>query len=112
MWYINQIDDDTFILYVRISFFNANTGKIIVFQNSNYTINSASPDKMFFRMILNKNTKIFNNSTPINVRELINSEEYIEKFNNTFENFNNLKQLFPNGSVFDFETGTYINNNS
>lgn len=108
-----DITGDTYVGYSRFSFYNAKTGKIVVFYNKDNE-QKTTPEKMYFKTVLNFNDKTWYFDTPgfINgvgyARELKNSDKYIQKYNNTFENFNNLQQNYPSGNTFDFETGKYI----
>ena len=110
MWVTNST------LYLRISFYNAKTGKVSVFynfDNSNYT----SPEKMYFKVDFSHENGIYNidtnsntgNNPNIAAYELgYNSNKlYLNKYNKTFDNYNNLQQNYPTGNTFNYETATY-----
>ena len=106
--------------YTRFSFYNAKTGKVVVFfnkDNDNLPDEPANPEKMFFKTTLdfvNKEWNIltpsfsYNNNYPIAyARQLTTSPAYVLKVNDTFNNFENLRPLYPDGNTFDPITGTY-----
>lgn len=102
--------------YVRFSFYNGKTGKLTVFYNKDNK-DLESSKKMFFKTQLdleNKTWKFqtpsFNDSTISTAfaEQLATSDDYIERFNDTFENIDNLKQKYPTESIFDYRTGKYI----
>lgn len=107
----------TYNAYARFSFYNAKTGKIAVFFNKVKDSIDPPPtnEKMFFRLVLNKNTKkwyIHSDSMEGNTmaaRELASSPAYLEKYNDTFEDFENQEQSYPSGNVF-IDTGRYETN--
>jgi len=108
-------DNNIFYGYTRFSFYNAKTGKISVFFNQdNQNLNTA--ERMYFKTKLNLDDKTWDFITPtmqndepfeIIAKELHNSTEYIERYNDTFNNFDNLQQNYPIGNVFNYETGNY-----
>lgn len=100
--------------YTRFSFYNAKTGKITVFFNQhNETL--STPEKMYFKTILNLNDKTWdivsslteNSLNNILIKELTSSTEYVKKYNNSFDNFDNLKQNYPTGNYFNPENANY-----
>jgi len=94
--------------YTKISFFNAISGEVNLFYNTNYE-NLSTPQRMYFNTqldIINKTWK-FINPTNINGKQLWTSSEYIKKVNNTFTKFDNEKQTYPNGTIFNKSTGKY-----
>lgn len=101
--------------YSRFSFYNAKTGNISVFYNADNG-GLTTPEKMFFKTRIDRENKTWDFLTSSNTgtepkfiaRELVNSQEYIDKFNETFENFDNLQQGYPTGSTFDYKTASYI----
>lgn len=112
----NDTTDDTIDLYGLFTFYNAKSGQTSIFYNWDNR-NLTSPQKLYFRIrlnLLNKTWEILTSSitsptgTPrAFIFELKDSTEYIEKYNNTLDNFNNLNQNYPTGSTFNFETGKY-----
>ena len=113
--YLNIDNDDTYTGHSRFTFFNGKTGEIIVFYNKDYE-SKTTPDKMFFKTELNFHNKTWKFLTPsfqdvsnstAYAKQLVKSEEYIEKFNNTFENFENLQQNYPDGNAFNYQNGQY-----
>lgn len=100
--------------YVKFSFFNAKTGKVILFYNQdNATL--STPEKLFFKAQLNLISKtwsfITTNLNKVNAYQIINNSLYLDKVNNTYDTFNNLQQTFPNGNTFIYtgNTANYIN---
>jgi len=96
--------------YTKFSFYNAKSGQLILFYNTAY--GSATPEKMFFPVYLDFINRTWNllPSTAYNVTatQLWVSQEYINKTNATFVNFDNEKQNYPDGTAFDFNDGKYI----
>lgn len=104
--------------YTRFSFFNAKTGEIKLFYNQDNE-NFKTPEKFYFKTILNLenmtwdvDTESFNSLTPkyIYAKELKyeNNKEYIDKYRNTYNNFENKQIVYPTGNTFNYETGKYI----
>ena len=113
----NYIDNfnDYITGYSRFSFYNAKIGKILVFNN--YDNNSfTTPEKMYVKTKINLNTKewYFLNSsdnsilTNVILTQLSGSEQYVNRYNETFDNFDNLQQTYPTGLTFNYSGGTYI----
>jgi hypothetical protein len=100
--------------YSRFSFYNAKKGNISVFYNQDNN-QKTTPEKMYFKTVLNLENKTWNILTPSNggsdpeivAYELTNSDQYVEKYNNTFENFDNLQQNYPAGNTFNYENADY-----
>jgi len=111
----NKITDDgKYIGYCRFSFYNGKTGNIQIFYN-NDDKSKSTPEKIHVKTEFNlfNGTWEFNSRSIINglrlkLEELTNSQEYIERINNTVENYDNLQQNYPNNNTFDFETGEYF----
>jgi hypothetical protein len=109
-------DGDSYTGYSRFSFYNAKSGTTAVFYNRDNRYDT-SAEKMFVKTVLDLNTMTFMFDTPSNLttnpyvylHELVSSPQYIEKYNDTFENFDNLQQIYPTGSTFNYETGGYEN---
>lgn len=109
--------------YTRFSFYNAKTGKVIVFfnkDNDNLVTEPSQPDKMYFKTTLDLVNKTWDIITPsfdltetlptIFARQLTTSPTYVQKVNDTFNNFENLRTLYPDGTSFNPETGKYYTN--
>lgn len=120
-WYVPQtfIDSqtgETVTGYVKFSFYNAKSGRIHVFYNSdNEGLTTA--EKFYFKAELNLNNNTWEIITPsvtslseINAKELPYTTNvlYTSKFNNTFDNFDNLQQSYPSGNTFNYEDGNYF----
>lgn len=94
--------------YMKISFFNAINGQLVLFNNTTYS-NLSTPQKMYFNTeldLLNKSWKFINPSV-ITGKQLWISGDYVNKINNSFSKFDNEKQNYPIGSIFDKTTGKY-----
>lgn len=108
----NNID----VLYCRFSFFNAKTGKIVMFSNNNYE-SLITSEKMFGKIKINNTNKTWEfldlNSNIIVFKELLNNEEYSNKIDNTLIKKNDIKQQYPSNEdnkfiTFDYKTGKYF----
>ena len=106
----------TYVGYSRFSFYNGKTGKIDVFYNVDNG-DKTTPEKMFFETKLNIYDRTWTflapsfQSTVLSTafaRKLVDSDEYVERFNDTFEDFNNLQQNYPNNTTFNYLTGKYF----
>jgi hypothetical protein len=104
-------NNDITYAYGKFSFYNARTGKLNIFYDSNkedQLINSS--DGMFFEMIFanSNNSKVWAFTTPyspnITAKELINNDAYIERMDNTFDNFDNLEENYPEGNTITGNT--------
>lgn len=110
--YIESITGSTVVGYVNFKFFNAKTGKIIQFYN-NDNLSLTSPEKMYFKTELNipnKTWKFITTSYPnMNAREIESTNTlFINKTNDTFDKFDNLKQNYPTGNTFNYQDGSYF----
>jgi len=97
--------------YGKFSFYNASTGKLNIFYDSNKEDQlTESSDGMFFEIFFYNATKVWaftSSYTPnITAKELINADAYIEKMDDTFDNFDNLGQEYPAGNTLT-TGGTY-----
>jgi hypothetical protein len=108
---------DKYTGYTRISFYNAKSGNTVVFYNEDNE-NIATAEKLHFKTEIDLVNKTWKFLTPsfldndiLYAKELVNSNNYLERYNNTFENFNNLQQNYPDGNTFNFETGEYETTN-
>lgn len=114
-WFYNK-SETIFHVYMRLSFYDAKNGRYHMFYNGDYDVGDLSPNKMYFPVVVSKNGNIYKYNTQsmttvprsINAVE-IKSEEFIKKYNNTFNKFKNLGQNFPQGNVFDYNVGNYEN---
>jgi hypothetical protein len=107
--FINSQTGTTITGYTKFSFYNAKVSndRISLFYNN--TINNDTPEKMFFKTSLNltgKTWNIISNNNNISIYEY-NNNDYKNKINETFTQFNNVKQVFPNGNTFNYANGSY-----
>lgn len=114
--YFTDVTGATVTGYCRFSFYNAKTGKISVFYNRDVTEVPAPANKMFFTVELNVVNKTWEIITPSMSqallpsafgRELVESPEYVARYNDTFGDFKNQRQNYPTGNIF-IDDGTYI----
>lgn len=98
--------------YTKMSFYNAKTGKIILFYNPTYILTPRSPQFLYFPTKLNVIQKTWEflpaSTTIFNANEMWQSPQYSQRVNNTFSNFNNEAQDYPSGSTFNYQTGKYV----
>jgi hypothetical protein len=96
--------------YTKISFYNAKTGKIILFYNPTYALNT-TPLYMFFPTRLNTNAKTWEflpASTAIfSANQIWENPAFTKKVNDTVNNFNNEEQKYPSGQTFNYQNGKY-----
>lgn len=111
--YIDSFTGNTAIGYTKFSFYNAKTGKIVVFGNfDNYGL--GTPQRLYFQTELNFVNKTWRIITPsyptIRAKEIpsIVNTLFVDKINNTFDNFDNLKQNYPTGTTFNYVDATYL----
>lgn len=101
--------------YVKFSFFNAKFGDMALFYNKdNQTLQTQ--EKMYFKVLLDLNAKTWKfdysgTAFPPNVKayQIPFTNSYSQKINESIEYFDNERQLYPNGNIFDDTTGGYIN---
>jgi hypothetical protein len=111
--YIESQTGTTVIGYVKFSFYNAKTGKIQIFYNLNNE-SLVTAEKMYFKTNLNlqNNTwQIISSTFPtITAKEYMynTNKLYTDRINDTFDNFENLKQDYPSGNTFNIVDGTYL----
>ena len=108
--YINKFTGNTVNGYMKVSFFNSKTGKLILFYNSaNESLHT--PQKMYFECVLNLQNKtwIFNTSNYPNVigKEIL-TNAYVERINDTYSKFTQKKQNPPSGNTYNYKTNTYL----
>lgn len=107
--------DDFITGYSRFSFYDAKSGRIRVFYN-NANGGFTTPEKMYVPTKLDLNNKRWSfiessgnvSNTNVELIELPDSQQYIDKYNNTFDNFNNLQPTYPSGLTFNYSGGTYF----
>ena len=116
--YINKQEKNEFGCFLKLSFYNAETGILSLFYNyakyNNQLINNTE-EIMYFDVIFNKKEKTwyFKPQPPIlsefKAYELPKSQ-YVDKINNTFNKTNYIQQKYPEGgNKFNPNTGTYTN---
>lgn len=112
--FINGRTSGSQTVYCRFSFYDAKTGKIVLFSNEPYS-SSPSQLRMYVRGIIMFGTNDWywehGSENVTSLYEMYNSAEYIEKYNKTFDNYENLAQNYPTGNTFNYETGTYTDGN-
>lgn len=104
--FINGIESNEITGYMKFSFYNAETGKIILFYNKDNE-GSKTPEKYYTKININTNTMkwVFNQNNVSFYEEQSNS--YIDRVNDTFSNFNNKKQIYPSGGTIFNPDGKY-----
>ena len=116
-WYIplsyilpNAQTGSTVIGYVKLSFYNAKTGKITPFYNQDNE-SLTTPERIFFKVqldLINMTWKFLTASYPtITAKEIANNVLYIDKVNNTLDSMDNLQQIPPSGNTYNYKTNTY-----
>ena len=115
-WYIPKsyldqyIGQDTVVGYTKFSFYNAKTGVMSLFYNKdNDTLKT--PEKYYFKTTLdlvNMTWRFTLDDEPdALIYEVPRTYDYVDRVNNTIDNFDNQKQNYPDGNVFDAKTGDY-----
>jgi hypothetical protein len=110
--YMNSLlDQNIFIVtgYTKISFFNAKNGTLVLLYNATYQ-DLSTPQKMYFNTKLDVINKTWGFINPTNIigKQLWTSTDYINKVNDTFTKFDNEKQNYPIGTIFNRATGKYV----
>lgn len=100
---INQLDNID-MLYAKFSFFNAKTGKLILFYNQ--TITNNTEEKIYFKILLNKENKFYSFINPNIIAYQFLNEEFINRINER-DKQENKSPIFPTGDLFNIN-GTYI----
>lgn len=108
-WYIPESyingNTGTTTAYAKLMFYNAKTGKVVTFYNK-ANESSIGADKIHFEVELNHIYKTWKFTSPnVNAYELVN-EKYADKVNNTTDNVDNLKQVFPTGTTITYGGGS------
>lgn len=93
--------------YVKLSFYNAKTGKVHIFYN-NENAAMLTPQKMYFPAQLNANDMIWKMSSVIDARELTSSPLYNNRVNKTYDKYNAVKQVYPTGTTHYYKTNKYV----
>lgn len=111
--YLDAQTGTTVTAYIKISFYNAKTGRLSLSYNKDND-GLTTPEKMYFKTILNLTnmtweivelTGFFGDSAK--AYEIISTNAYSERVNEALDNFDNQQQDYPDGNVFDSEDGTY-----
>jgi hypothetical protein len=104
-WYLDTLTDSFVVAYMKLSFYNAKDGKLLLFYN--YSIYDISnPENMYFEVYLYPLSKTWEFIADTNAYELTPNSAYVQRNNETFQNFENKKQTYPDGNVFE-DDGTY-----
>jgi hypothetical protein len=108
--YINTQTGSTVIGYVKLSFYNAKTGKITSFYNQDNK-DLTTPERIFFKVqldLVNMTWKFLTASYPtITAKEIANNPLYVDKVNSTVDSMDNLQQNPPSGNTYNYKTNTY-----
>jgi hypothetical protein len=95
--------------YIKLSFFNARNGQIVLFYNYQNR-NLSTAQKMYFTAkidLYNKTWGFINPATGLVANQLWSSYDYVNKVNN-ISKYTNEQQNYPSGTAFVAETGKYI----
>ena len=108
--YIESLTGLTSIVYLKLTFYCAKTGKIIQFYNSN-NAGYFTAEKMYFKVeldLVNKMWKILNiiNFNVI-AKELMNSSLYSKRINDTYNKYSGSTQQYPSGSTYVYKINKY-----
>jgi hypothetical protein len=111
VWYIDSITGNTTTGYIKFSFYNAKTGKIVLFYNhDNQSL--LTSEKMFFKTELDLVNKTWYIDTPsyplMKAYELESNALYTNRINATNTTFDNLQQTYPTGNTFNYQFGNYL----
>lgn len=114
--FIDKQTGNTTTIYVKFSFFNAKTGKIVLFYNKDNdddVVIRKTPEKMYFKVILDLINMTWKIDTPsFNLNYNVNAYEspqstYVDRIDNTVDKFDNMQQNYPSGSTFNSKFGNY-----
>ena len=115
-YFLDAHTGSTITGYTRFSFYDAKQGKIRLFYNKDnegYT----TAERMYFTSVLNLDDRTISIRTDsittnnrINLYEIKpeDNEQYLNRYNDTYNNYENLKQNYPSGTTFNFLTGKYF----
>lgn len=108
--YIEQQTGTTVNGYAKYTFYNAKYGKATLFYNQD-NVSLMTSEKMYFKIklnLINSTWEYIGTSTPnINAKQLINSTQYNDRVNNTITNTDNIRQIYPSGSTYQYTGNTY-----
>jgi hypothetical protein len=108
--YIEQQTNSTVNGYAKLMFYNAKNGKAVLFYNQD-NVAFGTSEKMYFKIkldLINNTWEIVGASAPsINAKELTNITQYNNRIDNTIANMNNIKQIYPSGSTYQYSGNTY-----
>lgn len=111
-WFINENSGNTTQnIYLKFSFYNAKIGKTSTFyNNANTSINTSEKYYLTCTLdLLNKRWFVPNSLNKISTfNELITSQEFLDRINNTFETTNVIRQIYPTGDTYNYKTNKYI----
>ena len=104
--FIDNYTGNTATLYTKFSFFNAKTGKLTLFHNQD-RMSDLSSHRLFFDTQINieNRTWRFVPTTTVKAREIVDNQ-YVEKMNKTYDSFEGVEQVFPEGNTFTVTGGT------
>ena len=106
-WFINENTGDTITVFATFLFYNAKTGKLLVFYNKDNE-SDTTEDKMYHDVILDVDYLNRNYTLPtgaMNMKELDNAQ-YTDKVNESISSFENQQPQYPEGKQFNAD-GTY-----
>ena len=110
--YLDSIDDDLVIGYLKYSFYNAKTGNVTVFYNE-ANISLTTQEKFYFKIRINKITRkweflvsTYPNIIGREIRRDINTN-FVDKVNNTVDKVDDKAIIYPTGTTFDYRDRTY-----
>lgn len=104
-WFL-ETENSTFIVaYLKLSFYNAKDGKLQLFFNQSIN-NINDPKNLYFTVYFYPQTKTWRFTRDETASEVNPTYAYVQRNNDTFQNFENKKQTYPTGNVFE-DDGTY-----
>ncbi len=111
--YIDAHTGYTVTAYTKFSFYNSKYGFVSLFYNKDNDALS-TPERMYFKTeinLTNRTWKFLNLVDPqeANAYEVTKNSAYVDRVNDTYENFENEQQNYPAGTVFT-DDGTYVDN--
>lgn len=112
--FIDSITTENVDIYIKFSFFHAYNGILRLYYNYDNR-NLKTPEKMFVKANLNlieHSWKFIAPSYTIRLDQIVGdyeSNKYADKINNDIDKFILDKQVFPDGTIFNYETGRYNN---
>jgi hypothetical protein len=104
LWYINQQESTTVTVYLRLMFYDAKTGDVIVFLNQDQEGNDGY-NKYFFNTSLRFSDMTWYVSSSVDAKE-VEGNSYTDRIQETAGEFQNQEQYYPSGAFLP-ETGTY-----